>query len=68
MTRPLPAARRPRRITQPIVVVRRPRDPAIDDLGFSCFRLVPTLDDDAPFAPLAVERSRHAMFAFVRAR
>jgi hypothetical protein len=55
---------RSRRITQPIapiVVARKPRDPAIDDLGFTCFRLVMG-------EPLELEHSTNSMFVFVRRR
>lgn len=66
MSRSLAQARRLRRVTQPIAIVQRPRDPAIDDLGFRCYRLVPTYEPEAPYAPLVVERSGAAMFVFAR--
>ena len=61
MTRSYRTQDRSRRITQPMRIVRQPRDPAIQDLGFTCFRLVMG-------EPLVVEHSTNTMFAFVRAR
>jgi hypothetical protein len=55
-------APRSRRLTQPLRVVRYPRDPAIDDLGFTCFRLVPSPDG---LAPIELVASSARMFAFV---
>lgn len=52
-------SRRPRRITQPMAIVRLPRDPAIRDLGFACFRLV-----SGVAVPLV--DTRNTMRAFVR--
>jgi len=50
-----------RRITQPLRIVKPPRDPSITTLGFTCFRLVMG-------QPLVVKHSTNTMFAFVRAR
>lgn len=50
---------RSRRITQPLRIVKRPRDPAITVLGFTCFRLVMG-------EPLEVKHSTNTMFVFVR--
>ena len=66
MTRPLDPSRR-HRITQPIAIVHRRRDPAIDALGFQCYRLVPTGDEAEPYAALEVVRGPSRMFALVRA-
>lgn len=66
MTRSLAPSRR-RRITQPIAIVHRRRHPAIDALGFQCYRLVPTGDAAAPYVALEVMRSPSRMFAFARA-
>jgi hypothetical protein len=52
---------RSRRITQPLRIVKPPKHPAIEDLGFTCFRLVMG-------QPIVVTRSTNTMFAFVRAR
>ena len=52
---------RSRRITQPLRIVRAAKDPSIEDLGFSCFRLVMG-------TPVPVTYSTNTMFAFVRAR
>jgi len=61
MTRSYLSSARKRRITQPVRVVRRPRDAAITSHGFTCFRLV---DGD----PVELTYSTNTMFAFVRAR
>lgn len=66
MTRSLAPSRR-HRITQPIAIVHRRKDPAIDALGFQCYRLVPTGDEADPYVALEVARSSNRMFAFVRA-
>jgi hypothetical protein len=55
---------RSRRITRPLDMVRRARDPAITVFGFTCFRLVPT--SDAGLVPIELSYSRNTMFAFVR--
>jgi hypothetical protein len=60
MTRHYLSDARKRRITQPLRVVERPRDPAITSHGFTCFRLV---DGD----PIELSHSKNTMFAFVRA-
>lgn len=65
MTRSLAPSRR-RRITQPIAIVRRRRDPAIDALGFQCYRLVPTGDEADPYVALEVVRGPSRMFALAR--
>jgi hypothetical protein len=52
---------RSRRITQPLRIVKPPRDPAISTLGFTCFRLVMG-------EPLELKHSSNAMFVFVGAR
>jgi hypothetical protein len=66
MTRSLAPSRR-RRITQPIAIVHRRRDPAIHALGFQCYRLVPTGDAAEPYVALEVVRGGSRMFALVRA-
>ena len=66
MTRSYPGRRRSRsRDTQPIPVIRvvaRRRDPSIQALGFTCFRLVP---GEVGLVPLELVRSTSRMFAFV---
>lgn len=55
---------RARRITQPILrVPPRPRDPVVERLGFTCFRLVAEEDG---FVPIELVTSTSRMFAFVR--
>ncbi|MDX2086814.1 MAG: hypothetical protein SFX73_03135 [Kofleriaceae bacterium] len=53
---------RARRTTQPILV-QRPRDPAIERLGFTCFRLV---DSGGQLWPIELVTSRAQMFVFTR--
>lgn len=70
MTRSFASAqkRRPRR-TQPIRVMRSPRDPSITPYGFKCFRLVRIYDGDPgepPFAAIELQHSTNAMFAFTK--
>lgn len=43
----------------PPFVVRTPRDPSIERIGFTCYRLVAGV-------PVELEHSRNTMFAFVR--
>lgn len=52
---------RPRRITQPIPVARRPRSPYVTASSFACFRLVPTSDGLQP-VQLAYSSGRMAVF------
>jgi hypothetical protein len=52
---------RARRITQPMPVIRRRRDPAIGTRSFTCFRLVP---DDDTFVAIELVNSSARMFAF----
>jgi hypothetical protein len=54
---------RARRITQPIALVSRPRDPAIDMHSFQCFKLVAAGET---LVALRVHRTDNRMFAFVR--
>ena len=58
MTRNYARTRHPR-ITQPLRGPKPPRDPAIEDLGFTCFRLVMG-------EPVKLTVSSNSMFAFVR--
>lgn len=53
---------RSRRITQPIVV-QRPRDPSIERLGFTCFRLV---ESGGEMWPIELVKSKAQMFVFAR--
>lgn len=56
---------RPQRITQPLPIVRlrAPRDPAIESLHFTCFRLVPAGDS---MIPIELHYTTARMGAFVR--
>ena len=58
MTRNFVRTRHPR-VTQPLRGPKAPRDPAIEDLGFTCFRLVMG-------EPVKLTVSSNSMFAFVR--
>jgi len=58
MTRNYARTRHPR-ITQPLRGPKPPRDPSIEDLGFTCFRLVMG-------EPVKLTVSSNSMFAFVR--
>lgn len=58
MTRNFVRTRHPR-ITQPLRGPKPPRDTAIEDLGFTCFRLVMG-------EPVRLTFSSNSMFAFVR--
>jgi hypothetical protein len=52
---------RARRVTQPIAIVR-PRDPTIQSLGFSCFRL---FRDRQSYIAVAFVNRTNAMSAFM---
>lgn len=52
-----------RRITQPIALFTRPRDPAIDSRAFTCYRLVTAGD---VLVALQLQHSDNRMFAFSR--
>ena len=58
MTRNYARTRHPR-ITQPLRGPKAPRDSSIEDLGFTCFRLVMG-------EPVKLTISSNSMFAFVR--
>ncbi|HSN30924.1 MAG TPA: hypothetical protein VLT45_31780 [Kofleriaceae bacterium] len=58
MTRNFARTRHPR-VTQPLRGPKPPRDPAIESLGFTCFRL-------GMGAPVKLTFSSNSMFAFVR--
>lgn len=46
------------------MVVQRPRDPAIERIGFTCFRLV---ESGGELWPIELASSRAQMFVFTRA-
>jgi hypothetical protein len=52
---------RPRRITRPIAVARRPQSAHVTASSFACFRLVPTSDGLQP-VQLAYSSARMAAF------
>jgi hypothetical protein len=54
---------RARRITQPLGLISRPRDPAIDSHTFMCFRLV---DGAERVVAMRVHHSDNRMFVFAR--
>ena len=55
---------RARRITQPLRVLPRRRDPSIDSRSFTCFRLVP---DEGNVVPIELVNSNSRMFVFTKA-